>query len=74
MKRLGTDLGARTDANASIGKATEVGTGDRVRHDKFGEGTVIAIEGRGRSKSAKVEFSGGVTKRLLLRLAPMEKI
>ena len=74
VKRLGTDLGARTDANASIGKAAEVGTGDRVRHDKFGEGTVIAIEGRGRSKSAKVEFSGGVIKRLLLRLAPMEKI
>ena len=74
VKRLGTDLGARTDANASIGKAVEVGTGDRVRHDKFGEGTVIAIEGRGRSKSAKVEFAGGVTKRLLLRLAPMEKI
>ena len=74
VKRLGTELGARTDANASIGKAAEVGTGDRVRHDKFGEGTVIAIEGRGRSKSAKVEFSGGVTKRLLLRLAPMEKI
>lgn len=74
VKRLGTELGARTDANASIGKAVEVGTGDRVRHDKFGEGTVIAIEGRGRSKSAKVEFSGGVTKRLLLRLAPMEKI
>ncbi len=74
VKRLGTQLGARTDANASIGKATEVGTGDRVRHDKFGEGTVIAIEGRGRSKSAKVEFAGGVTKRLLLRLAPMEKI
>lgn len=74
VKRLGTELGARTDANASIGKAVEVGTGDRVRHDKFGEGTVIAIEGRGRSKSAKVEFAGGVTKRLLLRLAPMEKI
>ncbi|WP_122820042.1 ATP-dependent helicase [Varibaculum vaginae] len=74
VKRLGTELGARTDANASIGKAAGVGTGDRVRHDKFGEGTVIAIEGRGRAKSAKVEFEGGVTKRLLLRLAPMEKI
>ena len=74
VKRLGTELNARTDANASIGKAAGVGTGDRVRHDKFGEGRVIAIEGRGRSQSAKVEFAGGVTKRLLLRLAPMEKI
>ncbi|WP_311590184.1 ATP-dependent helicase [Varibaculum massiliense] len=74
VKRLGTELNARTDANASIGKAAGVGTGDRVRHDKFGEGRIIAIEGRGRSKSAKVEFAGGVTKRLLLRLAPMEKI
>lgn len=58
VKRLGTELNARTDANASIGKAAGVGTGDRVRHDKFGEGRVIAIEGRGRSKSAKVEFAG----------------
>lgn len=74
VKRLGTELGARTDANASIGKAVGVSTGDSVRHDKFGEGVVISIEGSGRSKSAKVEFSGGVTKRLLLRLAPMEKI
>lgn len=50
--------------------------GDGVRHDSYGVGTVIALEGTGRSKVARVEFTidgARAVKRLMLRLAPLAK-
>lgn len=48
-------------------------TGDRVQHATLGEGVVIGLEGSGRSTVARVQF-GDVTKRLLLRMAPLAKL
>ena len=48
--------------------------GDQVKHDSYGVGTVIGFEGKGRSTTAKVEFSDGAVKRLMLRLAPLTKL
>ena len=51
-------------------------TGDQVRHTSYGLGTVVGLEGSGRSTVARVEFTidGAVTtKRLMLRLAPITK-
>ncbi|WRS31201.1 UvrD-helicase domain-containing protein [Actinomycetaceae bacterium MB13-C1-2] len=50
-----------------------LGVGDRVNHATLGEGVVVGTEGSGRSKVANIEFTG-VTKRLLLRMAPVTKI
>ncbi|WP_244266156.1 UvrD-helicase domain-containing protein [Actinomyces timonensis] len=50
--------------------------GDSVRHDSYGVGTVVALEGQGRSKVARVEFTidgARAVKRLMLRLAPLAK-
>lgn len=47
--------------------------GDRVNHATLGEGVVVGTEGNGRSKVASIEFTG-VTKRLLLRMAPVTRI
>ena len=47
--------------------------GDRVRHATLGEGTVIGLEGAGERTIAQVAFVSA-EKRLLLRMAPMEKI
>ncbi|MGO1593860.1 MAG: DNA helicase PcrA [Ancrocorticia sp.] len=47
--------------------------GDAVRHKSFGTGKIVAFEGSGKSTVAKVNFRGGVTKRLMLRFAPLEK-
>jgi len=49
--------------------------GDRVNHDTFGMGTVVAIDGEGDRAQASVDFgsSHGI-KRLLLRYAPVEKL
>jgi DNA helicase-2/ATP-dependent DNA helicase PcrA len=49
--------------------------GDRVNHDAFGMGTVVAVRGEAESSEAEVDFGGDVgTKRLLLRYAPVTKL
>jgi DNA helicase-2/ATP-dependent DNA helicase PcrA len=47
--------------------------GDDVRHGKFGEGVILAIEGVGDKAEAVVRFPGVGEKRLLLAWAPLEK-
>ena len=56
---------------------TGLRTGDQVRHDSYGVGTVVGLEGKGRSLTARVEFvidGAPTTKRLILRYAPVAKI
>jgi DNA helicase II / ATP-dependent DNA helicase PcrA len=48
--------------------------GDDVRHEKFGEGVVIDIEGTGDKAEAIVRFPDVGEKRLLLSWAPLTKI
>ena len=48
--------------------------GDRVRHTKFGEGQVIGIKPTGQDKEVIVAFEGVGVKKLLLSMAPLEKI
>lgn len=48
--------------------------GDRVTHDSFGLGTVVALEGQGDNAVAAVDFGSQGVKRLLLRYAPVEKL
>lgn len=48
--------------------------GDMVSHDKFGLGKVTAVEDKGRNSVLTVNFGSGGVKRLLLRMAPIEKL
>ena len=48
--------------------------GDRVSHDTFGLGTVIAVNGAGDRAEATINFGSAGEKRLLLRYAPVEKL
>jgi DNA helicase-2/ATP-dependent DNA helicase PcrA len=48
--------------------------GDRVNHDSFGLGTVIATSGVGDNAQAKVDFGGAGEKTFVLRYAPIEKL
>jgi DNA helicase-2/ATP-dependent DNA helicase PcrA len=65
---------------ASFGSATpraevpSLVVGDRVTHDSYGLGTVVAIEGSGQNAVAKVDFGSAGTKRLLLRFSPVTKL
>ena len=48
--------------------------GDRVLHQTFGMGTVIALTGAGDKAEATINFGTYGDRRLLLRYAPVEKI
>jgi len=48
--------------------------GERVSHDTFGMGTVVAVTGDGDRAEATINFGSFGEKRLLLRYAPVEKL
>ncbi len=48
--------------------------GDRVSHDTFGLGTVLAVDGEGDRAQATINFGSAGEKRLLLRYAPVERL
>lgn len=57
------------------GTVIELVVGDRVNHDKFGLGVVVAVNGVGDRADATIDFGAGVgEKRLLLRYSPVTKL
>ncbi|WP_445548831.1 hypothetical protein, partial [Frankia sp. CiP1_Cm_nod2] len=53
----------------------DLSLGDRVNHDTFGLGQVVAVAGAGDNREVSIDFGEGTgTKRLLLRYAPVEKL
>jgi ATP-dependent DNA helicase UvrD/PcrA len=67
----------RMDAAAKAKPARPIPSlepGDRVVHDSFGMGTVVAVEGIADKSVASIDFGSEGVKRLLLRYAPVEKL
>jgi DNA helicase-2/ATP-dependent DNA helicase PcrA len=48
--------------------------GDRIAHDDFGEGGVVAVTGEGKKRIAEVNFDTAGRKRLLIKIAPITKL
>jgi DNA helicase-2/ATP-dependent DNA helicase PcrA len=48
--------------------------GDRIRHTDFGEGRVTDVTGTGPKSIAEVQFDTAGRKRLLIKIAPIEKL
>jgi DNA helicase-2/ATP-dependent DNA helicase PcrA len=48
--------------------------GDRIRHTDFGDGRVTAVTGNGPKTVAEVQFDVAGRKRLLVKIAPIEKL
>jgi DNA helicase-2/ATP-dependent DNA helicase PcrA len=65
------DRAAANGPRATVG-AGQIGPGDRVRHDKWGLGTVREVIGEGERAEAEVIFDTQGKKRLLLAWAPLE--
>lgn len=74
---------SRSSASGASGFATRrtaeqpvvaLAVGDRVTHDQFGLGTVVAVKGSGANAEATIDFGDTKPKRLLLRYAPVEKL
>lgn len=87
---FGSGRGGASAQTAGIRKVTRMGVapaakpaddkallslkvGDRIKHATLGAGTVTGIEGEGPRTVARIRFGLG-EKRLLVRMAPMEKI
>ncbi len=67
----------RMDAAAKAKPARPIPSlepGDRVVHDSFGLGSVVAVEGVADKSVASIDFGSEGVKRLLLRYAPVEKL
>jgi DNA helicase-2/ATP-dependent DNA helicase PcrA len=54
--------------------SVDVVAGDTVVHDKWGEGVVLTVSGRGTDAEATVIFEDAGQKRLLLAYAPLRKV
>ncbi len=52
----------------------ELAAGDRIRHTDFGDGRVDAVTGEGAKRIAHVRFDSAGQKKLLIKVAPIEKI
>lgn len=52
----------------------ELAVGDRIRHVDFGDGRVDAVTGEGAKRIAHVRFDTAGQKKLLIKVAPIEKI
>ena len=70
VTRMGVPPNAGPDDDRSV---LVLKVGDRVKHATLGAGTVTGVEGEGPRTVARIRF-GMAEKRLLVRMAPMEKI
>lgn len=66
--------GSKANAYAGRAVATLFSSGDRVRHPKFGSGTVIAVTGNGSSARAVIRFDTAGEKELALAIAPIVRV
>ncbi|WP_235438025.1 DNA helicase PcrA [Kitasatospora griseola] len=69
--KAGWGKSARTVVDREV---VALAVGDRVSHDSFGLGTVVATQGVGDKARATVDFGTAGRKELLLRYAPVEKL
>ena len=65
---------ARAEAAAPGGPTVEVAAGDTVSHERFGEGVVLSVSGRGADAEATIRFEDEGEKRLLLAYAPLRRV
>ncbi|MBO1417267.1 DNA helicase PcrA [Streptomyces sp. FH025] len=72
--KAGWGQSARRAGKVVEREAVSLAVGDRVTHDTFGLGTVVAVTGVGDRAQATVDFGTDGRKQLLLRYAPVEKL
>jgi DNA helicase II / ATP-dependent DNA helicase PcrA len=61
-------------ATVTTAPVPEVSAGDTVLHERFGEGVVLSVSGRGHDTEVVVIFEDEGEKRLLLAYAPLKKV
>lgn len=72
-RRLGVDGSRLTTASELPSAPPRVAVGDRVNHQRYGLGRVLAVEGHGPGARAQIDF-GDQTLWLVLRHAPIDRL
>ncbi len=67
--QVAKDFGTKIQKNS-----LDYGEGDRVKHVKFGEGTVVQINDGGRDFEVTVEFDGAGRKKMFASFAKLQKV
>lgn len=70
LERFANKIPAKVRDNGDM----QLAPGDRIRHDDFGEGRVDAVTGEGAKRVAHVRFDSAGPKKLLIKIAPIEKL
>lgn len=70
LERFANRIPAKVRDNGDM----ELVPGDRIKHDDFGEGRVDAVTGEGAKRVAHVRFDKAGPKKLLIKIAPIEKL
>lgn len=73
-ERTKTEWPNRVTAQVRDNGDLTLAAGDRVRHADFGNGRVAAVTGEGAKRVAEVHFDSSGRKRLLIKIAPIEKL
>ncbi len=73
-KRILREKNFTTQSTAEKAKSLSYGVGDRVRHMKFGEGTVLSIVDGGRDFEVKVNFDKFGEKKMFASFAKLKKM
>lgn len=66
--------GSKSNSDSNLDTPETLQKGMRVLHDRFGEGTVVEVEGEGQNCKATVDFRAAGKKSLLLKFAKLKLI
>jgi DNA helicase-2/ATP-dependent DNA helicase PcrA len=73
--RGGSDRGSWRPSASARTPALSLSVGDRVSHDKYGLGTVVATDGSGPRANATIDFgSAGTVRLMLIGGVPLQKL
>jgi len=72
-ERLGLPASAGLSTASELPKVPDLKAGDRVNHQRWGLGRVVAVEGTGARAQAQIDF-GDQSMWIVLRHAPIEKL
>ena len=73
---FGTHKPAAATAAASLSQAVpkEFSMHQKIKHDKFGEGTIMEISGSGNAMTVSIDFNNGETKKFAAAYAPIHPV
>ncbi|MBQ7751403.1 MAG: DNA helicase PcrA [Clostridia bacterium] len=75
VKRAKTEIFGKISSAASFdAPKIDFSAGERVRHQKFGDGTITAVQRFEKDALLEVKLDSGETKRLMASMAKLEKI